>query len=280
MSSNDFNAPDPLSRDTGQVPEHPEHAPAAPAVPPPAPSPVSSGLGTARTDSSSFSRGTGNDEENNGENTDQARSLVEDGQDATKQVGETARREASHVVEDVKEEASNLFEELGADVRAQAAIQQDKIATNLREISQELRGMLESSSSGSSASLLVDQAARHSGKVAQWLENREPGDLVHEVKDFARKRPGAFLGLALGAGLLAGRITRNATAKPADTVNPSPVSPEPPNAGAPRTVETMPPTYNDTIGAGGAGGSGIDPGIDYPWPTVTGPGPSQGYAGS
>lgn len=213
-----------------------------------------------------------------GEAVDAARDLVHEGQDAAKYIGESALREAEHVTEDVKEEASHLFEELSTDVRAQAAIQQEKIAANLRDISQELRGMLNASPSHGSAASLVDQAAHHSGKIAQWLEAREPGDLIQEVKGFARKRPSAFLGLALGAGLLAGRITRNAGAKTEEPTKATSLPRPAPSAATPREATPMPPTYNDTLGSGGAGGSGTDPGIAYPPPAGTRT--DQGYPGS
>ncbi|GGH95500.1 hypothetical protein GCM10007170_21170 [Arthrobacter liuii] len=62
------------------------------------------------------------------------------------------------------------------------------------------------------ASDLVRQAAERTSSVASWLENREPGDLLNEVQRFARNRPGTFLLLAAGAGVLAGRLTRGLTA--------------------------------------------------------------------
>jgi hypothetical protein len=59
------------------------------------------------------------------------------------------------------------------------------------------------------ASDLIRQAAERSESVASWLDNRDPGSLLNEVKSFARQRPGTFLLLAAGAGLLAGRLGRS-----------------------------------------------------------------------
>ena len=53
--------------------------------------------------------------------------------------------------------------------------------------------------------------------MASWLENREPGDLLGEVQRFARNKPGTFLLLAAGAGVLAGRLTRGLTAGAPET---------------------------------------------------------------
>ncbi len=54
----------------------------------------------------------------------------------------------------------------------------------------------------------VHEAARSTGDAAGWLDQRDPGSLLDEVKRFARRRPGMFLAVAAGAGLLAGRMTR------------------------------------------------------------------------
>ena len=53
--------------------------------------------------------------------------------------------------------------------------------------------------------------------MASWLENRDPGSLLDEVKSFARQRPGTFLLAAAGAGLLAGRLGRSLQAGAPDT---------------------------------------------------------------
>jgi hypothetical protein len=58
------------------------------------------------------------------------------------------------------------------------------------------------------ASELARQGATKAHDVASWLEGREPGDVVEELKRFARQRPGTFLALAAVAGLVAGRLTR------------------------------------------------------------------------
>jgi len=154
----------------------------------------------------------GEDESKLAQAGEATKDLAAEGQHSAAEVMDTAKQEATMVAGQAKEQAAHLFEELGADLREQTSLQQRKVAENLRDISNEFRSMLDQSQATGTAATLVDQASHHSGRVADWLDQREPGDLVDEVKDFARKRPGAFLGIALGAGLLAGRITRNASA--------------------------------------------------------------------
>lgn len=233
-----------------------------PAIPPSAGAP----LGTENAAEPESDSGKGQ------EAKEEARELMHEGKDSAKHLGDAAKQEASNVLDEAKAQSANLLEELGTDVRAQAATQQEKIAVNLQQISDEFRGMLDASESSGSASALVEQAARHSGNAAEWLGAREPGDLLDAAKDFARRRPGAFLGIALGAGLLAGRITRNAGDGPAPTKDTS--APKLPEGGEPRPASPLPPTINQTMGSGGAGGTGSDPGVGY-YPSAV-PGTEQG----
>ncbi len=47
--------------------------------------------------------------------------------------------------------------------------------------------------------------------ASDWLAQRDPGSLLHEVKSFARRKPGVFIAGALVAGVVAGRLTRALT---------------------------------------------------------------------
>jgi hypothetical protein len=68
--------------------------------------------------------------------------------------------------------------------------------------------MSQSSEQSGIAGDLVREVASRTRKVASWLDSREPGDLLDEVRGFARRKPGVFLAGAAVAGVLAGRLTR------------------------------------------------------------------------
>ncbi|MGP5585763.1 hypothetical protein ACTXO0_03085 [Glutamicibacter ardleyensis] len=172
-----------------------------------------------------------------------AKDLAQEGQQAATEVLDTAKHEASVLGEQAKEQAADLLGELSSDLREQASLQQQKVATNLRDISDEFRSMLDQSQASGTAATLVDQASHHSGQIADWLDQRDPGDLVDEVKQFARKRPGAFLGIALGAGLLAGRITRNAGTSKQDAGGKETASAN----GSPTPQDTVPATASPVV---------------------------------
>ncbi|KZX21445.1 hypothetical protein [Rathayibacter tanaceti] len=54
------------------------------------------------------------------------------------------------------------------------------------------------------------------GAVAQWLEERDPSQLLDDVRSFARRRPGAFILIAAATGLVGGRLLRALTAEAKD----------------------------------------------------------------
>ena len=165
----------------------------------------------------------------------EAAGVAEAAKDAAGGVVDVAKTEASHVAQDVRMNARQLLTQTKGELAEQAAIQQQRVAEGLWSISDELSTMANASQDGGVATDLVRQAAQRSSSVAAWLENRDPGSLLDEVKSFARRRPGAFLLLAAGAGVLAGRLGRgmaeNASADSVDTMAANPDAGYYPSAG-------------------------------------------------
>ncbi|MET0976646.1 MAG: hypothetical protein ABWX82_13370 [Leifsonia sp.] len=161
---------------------------------------------------------------------DEAGNIRDTAVDAGRTVAATAKDEAAGVVEEAKVQVSTLFSQVRDELRDQAATQQTRAAAGLRSIGDELNEMSRASSGGIAADL-VSQASSRAGSVASWLEGHDPASLIDEVRNFARRRPGTFIAIAAGVGLLAGRITRSAasnahdsagSAKPADAVTSAP----------------------------------------------------------
>jgi hypothetical protein len=127
-------------------------------------------------------------------------------------VAQTAKEEVANVASEAKYSAQDLLAQAKSGLTSQAGTQQQKAAEGIRTISSQLHSMADAPDQQGVASDLIRQAAQRSESVASWLENRQPGDLLGEVQRFARNRPGTFLLLAAGAGVLAGRLTRGLTA--------------------------------------------------------------------
>ncbi|WP_461170315.1 hypothetical protein [Arthrobacter sp. Z1-15] len=143
---------------------------------------------------------------------EQAAGLAQDAAGSAQHVAETAKSEAAGVASEVTANARDLFDQARSDLTNQAGVQQQKVAEGLRSVAGELQSMADNSDQPGVASDLVRQAAERSSSVASWLDNRNPGSLVDEVKSFARQRPVAFLAIAAGAGFLAGRLNKGLSA--------------------------------------------------------------------
>jgi hypothetical protein len=136
---------------------------------------------------------------------------------AAQGVAHTAKEEAANVAYEAKHSAQDLLGQAKSGLTSQAGTQQQKAAEGIRTISSQLQSMADAPDQQGVASDLIRQAAQRSESVASWLENKQPGDLLGEVQRFARNRPGTFLLLAAGAGILAGRLTRGLTAGAPDS---------------------------------------------------------------
>ncbi|WP_186313543.1 hypothetical protein [Paenarthrobacter nicotinovorans] len=192
---------------------------------------------------------------------EEAAGVAETVSDAAGGVVDTAKSEASHVAREVKVNARQLLTQTKGELTDQAQVQQQRVAEGLRSISDELHTMANSSQDGGVATDLVQQAAQRSSAVAQWLEGRDPGSLLDEVKGFARRKPGTFLLLAAGAGVLAGRLGRGmADNSPAGG---STGGTDGTASGTPRAA------YYPTQGYPGQGGAVTPPPVDLPGPATT-----------
>lgn len=190
---------------------------------------------------------------------------------AAQGVAETAKAEVANVASEAKSSAKDLLHQAKTGMTDQAGAQQQKAAEGIRTVSSQLRTMAESPEQQGVASDLIRQAADRSESVASWLENRNPGALLDEVKSFARQRPGAFLLIAAGAGLLAGRLGRSLQAG-------APSATEAAGAAAPQAARTLAPESTIASGTGEPFYEGTATGVPaygetaYGEPTVQGTG--------
>jgi hypothetical protein len=93
------------------------------------------------------------------------------------------------------------------------SVQQQRAAQQLHSVADELHAMAANGGQSGLATEVARQAADRVRGAASWLEQREPSDLLEEVRRFARRRPGTFLIGAAVAGVAAGRLTRGLAAR-------------------------------------------------------------------
>lgn len=143
---------------------------------------------------------------------DEAAGVGQHAREAGGQVAQTAADQARQVAAETRRQARDLLGEAQGQARDQASAQQQKAAQQLHSVADELDQMAVNGGQSGLATEFARQAADRMHGAASWLEQREPADLLDEVRNFARRRPGAFLIGAAVAGLVAGRLTRGLTA--------------------------------------------------------------------
>lgn len=173
---------------------------------------------------------------------EQAGQVGHEAADAGRHVAGVAAEQASQTAGEAAAQAKNLYAQTRQELQGQAATQQQRLADGVRSLSSELESMAEKGNAGT-ASDLVREVSGRARDVAGWLDQRDPGAVLQEVTSFARRRPGTFLAIAAGAGLVAGRLTRGAISE-ARNESTSPETSSAPVAGSTGTPVAgyVPPT--------------------------------------
>lgn len=145
--------------------------------------------------------------------TDRAKETASTAVDQGKNVAGTAKDEATNVAGTAVREARGVMDEavrqVGDQMGDQATTQRDRLSEMLRTLGDDLEKMAAGDGAGSgTAADLVREVSERARTWGSHLQDREPGQLVEEARDFARRRPGTFLVGALAAGVVAGRLFR------------------------------------------------------------------------
>jgi len=121
-------------------------------------------------------------------------------------VAGTAKEEAATVASEAATQARSVMNDAMGQVGDQSRAQKDKLASTLQTFGDDLESM--ASQAPGMASDVARQVAGQVRGIASHLENREPNELLEDVRYYARQRPGLFLLGALTAGVVAGRLLR------------------------------------------------------------------------
>lgn len=124
-------------------------------------------------------------------------------------VKETAKEQAGAVKNEAAQQAQHLFGQLKSDLGEQVGPQQDRLASTVRSLSDEISALSRGEKPESQyVTGLLGNVSGSVESLASSLENKDAKDLLSDVRRFAARRPGTFLAVAAGIGLLAGRATR------------------------------------------------------------------------
>ena len=170
----------------------------------------------------------------------QAQDVAAEGVAGGKHVAAVATEQAKEVASEAGHQARVLLDQARSELKDHAASQQNRLAEQLHSLSRELGTMASRSQQEGLATDVAQQASRQVGTVAHWLSQREPGSLVGELKDFARNKPGTFMAVAAGIGLVAGRMTRGVKAGPPEDAAAGTLATSPAQVGITAPVWTSP----------------------------------------
>ncbi|MEV7762493.1 hypothetical protein [Curtobacterium flaccumfaciens] len=181
-----------------------------PAVPSAASAGSAGGSGSSSGDGSAS--GSGSDSGSGSGKADAAKGAAQDvagdAKEKAANVAGTAKEQASKVASEATDHAKQLYGQASENLKQQAGEQQQRAAGGLRSLGEQLGRMAENDDEQGVASKVVRDLSGRATSAAGFLENRDPGSLLDEVKTFAAKRPVTFIAIAAGAGLLAGRLTK------------------------------------------------------------------------
>ncbi|WP_146075082.1 hypothetical protein [Streptomyces sp. Ru73] len=133
-------------------------------------------------------------------------------QEKGQEVASTVREGAADVLDETTTQGRNLYATAKEQVSGETGAQVQRMAVGLRRIADDLRHMSDEAKPDSPAASLVRQAADRGHALADRLDRGRPGELMDDVKDFARRRPGLFLAGAALAGFAVSRMGKGMSA--------------------------------------------------------------------
>ena len=213
-------------------------------------------------------------------------------QGAAQDVADTAREEVRQVTAEATDQFRSLASSAQDEFYSQAATQQKRLAEQSRTVTDDLHRLARGERPESPmVNQIVSMLAERAEKFTTELDTKQPAELLDDVRRFAARRPGTFLAIAAGVGLVAGRLTRGLsdseegkpgagavaapTEAPQPTITPPPVAPphtpvgEVPGTGAggyPGHMHGTPPVgfsdtpIGDSLGGLASDGTGQRPG--------------------
>jgi hypothetical protein len=131
---------------------------------------------------------------------------------AAGEVAGTAKDQSQQVLRETGSQARQVAQQTRQRMAAEAKNQTERASGSLRQWSDELASMAESSKPDSPVSDAVHQIAETGRRAAEYLDRRGFEGAVGELQDFARRKPGTFLLGAAVAGFLVGRAAKAAQA--------------------------------------------------------------------
>jgi hypothetical protein len=142
--------------------------------------------------------------------TERAQQTASTAADEGRHVAGVATEEAKGVAGEAAHRARGVVDDAVTQVRGQlddqGRHQKERLAGTVGTFGDDLGRMAENGSG--LAADVAQEVAERARSLSRHLDAREPGELLDDVRRFARQRPGTFLLGALAAGVVVGRLVR------------------------------------------------------------------------
>jgi hypothetical protein len=140
---------------------------------------------------------------------EQAGAVKDTAVDRGQQVVDVAKDEASRVTAEATGQVKDLLSQGRTQFSEQVSSQQQKLSSLVHSFADELGTMAAKSDKSGPITDLAQQGSRRIGALAHTLETSDASDLLDQVRNFARRRPMAFLLGSAVAGVVVGRLSRS-----------------------------------------------------------------------
>jgi hypothetical protein len=141
---------------------------------------------------------------------DRAQQTASAAADESKHVAGVAASEAKSVAGEAAQQARGVVDDAVTQVRGQlddqGRQQKERLAGTLATFGDDLGRMAENGSG--LAADVAQEVSQRVQSLSRHLDSHQPGELLDDVRRFARQRPGTFLLGALAAGVVVGRLLR------------------------------------------------------------------------
>jgi hypothetical protein len=145
-----------------------------------------------------------------GRAAEDAASVARDLGDKARQAGEALRDQTAHLADSAKELADQARDKLMDKVGEQKGVGADYIET----VAKTMNRAADQFDQLPFAATYIRGAAGYVESVAQSVRNGDPGDLVRQAQDFARRQPTLAMGVSMLAGFGLVRLLKNAAQSP------------------------------------------------------------------
>ncbi|MDQ3305272.1 MAG: NAD(P)/FAD-dependent oxidoreductase [Actinomycetota bacterium] len=126
-------------------------------------------------------------------------------------MADTSREQVAQVAQELSDQARYLLDETKAQLQDQAQAQSERLAEALHRLGEEAQALAEGRADDAPTLRdYVRKAADKLEEIADDLESESAEGLLEDVQTLARRRPGLYLVGAGAAGLVVGRLVRNA----------------------------------------------------------------------